>query len=358
MAICPKAMGENMRRQSELHDALSSGDQERVVALLNDGADIEEHNRHGWTPLMAASLHGQVDLARILLEHGADLSATNAEHKSAIHYAAMRGGAEAVRLLVQFGADVNAVDTFGSYTPLFLAAAHCNREIVEETCAALLAAGADVNARNKWGSTALWSAATAGRGDLVDFLLRHGAELEIRDSSGRTVLMFVTKLGFFDDMVVQLLAHWAEVNAQDLEGRTALMYAAHSAWRSVIDALIDGGAEINLQDLRGRTALMYAAGEAPKFSEIGMLGREASTTPAGGNAPKWNADKKAARLAKAYNARAEAVRHLLARGANPELRDADGRTALEVALENGGVIGSDNAEVIAAFRDSDTLEGM
>lgn len=346
-----------MRRPSELHDVLSSADQARVVALLRDGADIEEHNSHGWTPLMAASLHGQVDLARLLLDHGADLHAVNAEGKSAIHYAAMRGGAGAVRLLARLGADVNAADTFGGYAPLHLAAAHCNREIVQETCAALLAAGAEVDARTKWGTTALWSAAIAGRGDLVDFLLRHGADLETRDQEGRTVLIFVAKHGPIGDMVSRLLAHGADVNAQDAAGRTALMYAALSARRSVIDALLDGGADINRQDVRGATTLMYSAAESPKASEIGMLGREVSTTPEGGNAPKWDAAKKAVRLAKAYHGRAEVIRHLLARGAAPELRDANGRTALEVALENGRVIGDDNAEVVATLRGGDAAEG-
>ena len=338
-----------MRRPSELHDALSSADQARVVALLRDGADIEEYNSHGWTPLMAASMHGQVDLARLLLNHGADLHAVNAEGKAAIHYAAMRGGAEAVRLLVRLGADANAVDTFGGYAPLHLAAAHCNREIIQDTCAALLAAGADVDARSKWGTTALWSAAIAGRGDLVYFLLRHGADLETRDHEGRTVLIFVAKHGPIGDMVNRLLAHGADVDAQDAAGRTALMYAALSARLSIIDSLVDVGANINRQDVRGATALMYSAGESPKGSEIGMLGRELSTTPEGGNAPNWDAEKKAARLAKAYHARAEVVRHLLGRGADPELRDANGRTALEVALENGRVIGDDNAEVVDAL---------
>ena len=338
-----------MRRQSELHDALSSGGRTRVVALLWDGADIEGHNSQGWTPLMAASLHGQVDLARLLLDHGANLHAVNAEGKSAIHYAAMRGGAEAVRLLVRLGAGVNAADTFGGYTPLHLAAAHCNREIVQETCAALLAAGADVDARSKWGTTALWSAASAGRGELVDFLLRHGAELETRDQEGRTVLIFVAKLGPIGDMVGRLLAHGADVDAQDDAGRTALMYAALSARRPVIDALLDGGADINRQDVRGVTPLMYAAGESPKGSEIGMLGRELSTTPDGENATNWDAQKKAARLAKAYHARAEVIRRLLGRGADPKMRDDDGRTALDVSRANGDVIGHANAEVVDAL---------
>jgi len=340
-----------MRKRSELHDAFSSGDQARVVALLRNGADIEEHNSHGWTSLMAASLHGQVDLARLLLDHGADLHAVNAEGKTAIHYAAMRGGAEAVRLLVRLGAEVNRADTFGGYTPLHLAAAHCNRETVEETCAALLAAGADVDAHNKWGTTALWSAATAGRGELVDFLLRHGANLEIRDQEGRTFLMFVSKHGPIGDMVGRLLAHGASIDAHDAAGRTALMYAALSARRSVIDVLLDGGADIHRRDIRGATALMYAAGESPKGSEIGMLGREAGTTPEGGNAPNWDAEKKAARLAKAYHARAEVVRHLLGQGADPEQRDADGRTALDVSLANWDVVAGDNAEVVGALHD-------
>jgi len=239
-----------MRKRSELHDAFSSGDQARVVALLRNGADIEEHNSHGWTPLMAASLHGQVDLARLLLDHGAVLHAVNAEGKAAIHYAAMRGGAEAVRLLMRLGADMNAADTFGNYAPLHLAAAHCNRQIVQETCAALLAAGGDVDARSKWGTTALWSAAIAGRGELVDFLLRHGADLETRDQQGRTVLIFVAKHGPIGNMVGRLVAHGADVDAQDDAGRTALMYAALAARRFVIDALLDGGADINRRDVR------------------------------------------------------------------------------------------------------------
>lgn len=340
-----------MKRNSPLHEAAKCGDLAQVAALLRDGADIEEYNSHGWTPLMAASLSGNVDTARLLLDVGANLYAVNREGKSAIHYAAMRGGAAVVRLMVHLGADVNARDTFGGYAPLHLAAAHCNRNLVLETCTALLVAGADVNARNKWGSTALWSAALAMRSDLVDFLVQHGADLESRDKEGRTALMFVAKYCFIPEMAEKLLDHGAQVNAQDDAGRTALMYAALNDRVMFMEVLLNGGADINLQDTQGRTALMYAAGEAAKGSTIGMLGREASTAPEGGNASNWDADKKAARLAKAYSKRAEAVRYLLERSADPVHLDADGKTALEVALANARVVGEDNAEVVDALSD-------
>ncbi len=341
-----------MRRLSELHDALKSGDQEKVATLLHDGANIEEYNGP-WTPLMVAAWRGNVDLIRLLLDHGANLYAVNIEGHSALHMAAMRGGADAVRLLVRRGADVN-VATLGGRMPLHLAAAHCNRNIVQNTCAALLEAGADVNARSGSGCTPLWSAAVAMRSELVEFLLRHGAELDARDHKGRTTLMYVAQHGVGEDVVGRLLAHGADVNARDTEGRTALMYVSFSACQSAMELLLDGGADIDLQDMRGTTALMYAAGESPKASEIGMLGREAATVPEGGNAPKWDKEKKAARLAEAYHWRAEIVRHLLERGADPEQRDAEGRTALDKALENAGVVGDDNAEVVLALMSTRT----
>lgn len=344
-----------MKRRSELHNAAASGDIAGIQSLLSDGADVEEHNSHGWTPLMAAALAGQVDCVRALLDGGAKLHTVNREGKSALHYAAMRGGPEAVRLLIRLGADVNAADTFGGYTPLHLAAGHAQRESVQETASVLLAVGADVDARTRWNTTPLFSAAVRNAGELVDFLIRHGAEVDARDAEGRTILVFVAKMGFFPDMVERLLAHGADVNAQDDAGRTALMYAALNARQTLMNTLLDTGAAINMEDTGGRTALMYAAGEAPKASEIGMLGREAGTTVDGPNAPHWPADKKQARVAKAYHARAEAVRLLRVRGADTDQRDAGGRTALDLARENARIVGADNAEVVKALGgDADT----
>lgn len=339
-----------MKHLCELQSAIASGDQAKVGVLLRDETDLEERNRADWTPLMAASLKGQVDIARLLLDHGADLHAVNFEGKSAIHMAAMRGGPDIVRLLVRLGADVNAADKFGGYTPLHLAAAHSNRKLTVETCDVLLAAGAEIDSRANCGITPLFSAAISNRSELVDFLLAHGAELDSRDNSGRTIFIFVVRMGLFDEMAERLIRYGANINAPDDEGRTALMYAALDPHRRMIGILLDAGANPNLSDAAGKTALMYAAGEAPLGTLISMLGREASTRNIGANTDKWDPEKKAARLAKAYEHRAEVIRHLIARGADSSLQDAEGNTALDIALVNYRCTDGDNAEVVKVLR--------
>ena len=233
-----------MKRQNALHEAAACGDHAEILALLHADSDIDRVSNDG---------------------------------KTALHQAALYGKLETVRLLVNQGANVNLHDLFASYTPLHLAAAHANRQIVMEICAILLTAGADVNAQTKWGTTPLWSAAVAGRIELLEFLLSRGAELDVRDTEGRTPLIFIVKHPFHPDMLSFLLTRGIDVNAQDVNGRTALMYAAEAANEKLINILLDNAADLTLRDKNGRNALMYAAGEAPKMSEIGMLGREIST---------------------------------------------------------------------------------
>src|SRR4029450_8386066 len=69
---------------------------------------------------------------------------------------------------------------------------------------AMLAAGADVNAANPAGQTALMMAALMGRADIVPLLLEAGADIRLRDNHGFTALEWSRRRGFSD--VTQLLA--------------------------------------------------------------------------------------------------------------------------------------------------------
>lgn len=106
----------------------------------------------------------------------------NATHRgyTALHYAAMFDNTEMIAALVKAGARVDAHDRLGN-TPLLLAAARRQDEAAE----LLIKDGADLNAQNHDGMTPLMAAAEHGDLTLVRFLLAHGADPRKHDYTGR-----------------------------------------------------------------------------------------------------------------------------------------------------------------------------
>ena len=129
----------------------------------------------------------------------------------------------------------------------------------QEEIKELLKKGADVNASDKYGDTALMVAAINGQLDVVKCLVELGADLEAKDGAGRTALMMVANWGKLD--VVKCLAECgADLEAKDMHGRTALMWAATEGQIEVVKYLAECGADVNAKDeWYGETALMKAA---------------------------------------------------------------------------------------------------
>jgi len=98
------------------------------------------------------------------------------------------------------------------------------------------------------------------------------------------------------------------------------------------------------RDAHGRTALMYAANEPPKRLTIGQM--------LFGVWDGSDALGRAEREAKAYRDHSEVVRYLLACGADLDLRDAGGKTALDIALDHTRNVGDANTDVVDALRQS------
>ena len=125
----------------------------------------------------------------------------------------------------------------------------------------LIAKGADVNARNSYGWTALSHAARAGNAELVKLLLAHGADVNSRDQTGWTPLMRAAMKGHVEAVRV-LLEHGAEVNVQEKgEAWTALHWAAVRDHPEVVTLLLSHGADYNLRTEDGMTPLMLAVKE-------------------------------------------------------------------------------------------------
>jgi len=92
-----------------LHDAAVAGDANEINALLSKGANIEQKNRMGWTPLLTALNNNQFAVAELLLAKGADAKAADNRGETALGLAVKAGQKALVEQLVAKGADVNAM---------------------------------------------------------------------------------------------------------------------------------------------------------------------------------------------------------------------------------------------------------
>jgi ankyrin repeat protein len=183
----------------------------------------------------------------------------------------------------------------------------------------LLASGAEVNAQDTEGSTALMFAALRGDETMVRALLEAGADPNLRDANGETALLLGARSAH---IVRALLAGGADPNLSDGEGQTALLAAAETSPESV-RLLLSSGADVNHRDHFGVSALTIA--EASGSSDVLELLRAAGAT----TGPE---DRLHAAIREGDP---ESVRRLLAEGADVNGLDTDRfETPLMTALRH------------------------
>jgi ankyrin repeat protein len=157
-----------------------------------------------------------------------------------------------VRKLLAAGADVNAGQVDGT-TALHWAAYQDDAE----TAALLVLKGANVNAVNRYGMPPLASACTNGNAAMVKLLLQAGADANATLKGGESVLMLAARSGNVD-AVKALLARGAKTDTRERLGQTALMWAAADGHTAVVRALIEAGADINVTLDSGFKAIFFA----------------------------------------------------------------------------------------------------
>ena len=206
-----------------------------------------------------------------------------------LHDAVADNDGATVRVLLDEGADANARDADGT-TALHVAA----RLGATETAELLIDAGAGIDATTRYGVTPLALAAASGSPELVTHLLSAGADPDATSREGQTVLMSAALNGT-PESIDTLLEHGADVNAaEQFRGQTALMWAAARGNTQAVETLVAAGAEIPARSTAGFTALLFAVREN----------------------------------------RIDTARALLALGADVEDKAPDGTSALNVAMVN------------------------
>ncbi len=329
VSLLPAEIGE-AELDATLLSAAHSAQVTLALAALERGADPNTSPRPGQrdqrSALLMAVTMPDSRMLRALIGKGADVNRAHAGITPLI--AATRdsyeGRPEAVTTLLANGADPRVADSIGN-TPLHHAA-RCAEPIV---AALLVDAGADVNACNGEGATALGIACGSANWTMAAFLLEHGARGDIDHAHPA----LISAAGINDDDPVGvklLLKHRANADAVDPLRRTALMTAALAGHARIAEALLAGGATVDMADHRGTTALMEAARSGVAGVIHSLAKRKAGTELV-------DVSQRTALIVacQSRHASEEAVRALLAMGADRAAVGADGKRALDHAAAAG-----------------------
>ena len=175
----------------------------------------------------------------------------------------------------------------GGGTPLHAAAPGYETKDVE----ALLAQGADVNARNEYGDTPLHLAVERGGIDVAALLIAKGADVNAKDNHDNTPLHVAAEKGR-KEYAELLLAKGADVNAKDSLGRTPLHKVRTMYGKSAAEVLLVNGADVNAKNIQSRTPLYEAVSDANKYHvELllahGAVVKASTNSQEKGTSPLW-----------------------------------------------------------------------
>jgi ankyrin repeat protein len=429
--------------------AVHHSDVELVKRLLAAGADVKLHNAYGATPMSEAAVVADVTVLDALLRAGADVESANADGQTALMVVARSGNVAAAELLIKHGADVNAREQRKGQTVLMWATAESQPAMVK----ALLAHGADANARSTvydWerrvtaeprtknmpsgGFTPLLYAAREGCLECARELVGAGAQVNMTDPDGITPLLSALLNAHFDtakyllvaganphkwdwwgrtplyaavdydtvphggrpdrpsldettslQMIETLLDAGVNPNAQlklfppyrslrmdrgadaiiDI-GTTPLLRAARAGDIAAIKLLLEHGALVDLPQMIGVTPLMAAVGYGAnpidtrgKFrTELDALATAQLLLDAGADVNSREANGRTALHAAAQQGYNDVVKLLVGRGADLAAADKDGAKPIDAALgklrggRGPGVVHSDTAKLLNDLADA------
>lgn len=187
-AQVPPAAAE-IPRYTGLHAAALSGDVAQLRVLAAGGADLNARDDHGRTPLHVATYARQANAIRALAAAGADLGALENDRYDCVTIAAVADDEKTLATLLELGASAKLVTSRYDGTAL-IAAAHLGHAGVVKQ---LIAAGAPLDHVNNLHWTAVIESIVLGNGgrrhqETLAALVGAGANLQLADSSGRTPL--------------------------------------------------------------------------------------------------------------------------------------------------------------------------
>jgi ankyrin repeat protein len=258
--------------QPALADRIQAGDRAAALKMIAEGADVNQPQPDGTTPLHWAAYRVDRELVLALLRKGARANVVNAYGASPLAEAVKVANVELVAMLLEAGTNANLANEDGQ-TPLMLAARTGNVAVAK----LLVQHGAEVNRREGYRdqSAVMW-AAGQGHAEMVAFLVSQKADLSIRAESnewmtqitseprvlyrptgGLTPLLYAARAGCLA-CVTTMVQAGADVDRPNPDGMTPMMMALDNGYPDVARYLLERGANAHTWDWWGRTPLYIA----------------------------------------------------------------------------------------------------
>ena len=311
-----------------------TGENDEISQVLLKREDVNVFDNSGLSTLSLACIAGNNEITQHFIELGADVNAKCLDGMTPVMYAAQNGHIECLKLLLGSGAKTTLTDNYGNTAYIWAVVPEENKPIVKKTISCLLTNDPnfnmqDVNLSNDFGDTPLMYAAYHGDVEAVKVLVQAGANLECRNQSLCTALMYAAHNEAGNSESVELLLKsGADVNAINVDDRTPLLFACVAGNHSSVRLLLEAGASVSTRDYEGNSAL----------SVVSMSGHTdilELLLNSGSDVNSRNIDDRTALLLACQTGNHRIAAVLLEAGADVNACDFDGKSALCLASMGG-----------------------
>jgi len=234
-----------------------------VSLLLSAGANPNESNIFGTTPLMAAASMANYDILKVLMAEKTAVDLTDTEGKTALMYAVIATIEELIESLIHLRLVSSTIKLTDFMTPPMLVQLKPRFEPQKELSVNfLIENGADIRVRDKKGIPVLAHAARTGNLNVVKNLVGHGANVHDKSPRGITAL-YAAAINGHTEIADFLLSQGANVDERLSDGETPLMAAVWNGQVDMVDLLLRRGANVHAKKVTpyrssGDSSLVWA----------------------------------------------------------------------------------------------------
>ena len=277
--------------ENTLAGAVRNGDLEAIKKHIAEGADVNALHFE-MPPLTWAAMMGQTAAAELLLEHGADIKGRNRDGNTALHLAVFLGRAETAELLLKNGADVHARNNDGGTPvdilgvpwemtrllsgPMGIALEQEQVEGGRAKIREMFSADAKIGVKTlpnvqDSNSADLWAAARTGNLQAIKRYIEEGGDINALDNGFRLSALSWGALHGQAEVVQFLIKNGADVNIKSGDGATPLHSAAFLGRVDVAKLLLENGADIKARDNDGATPVDVLSVDWETTAFVGRL---------------------------------------------------------------------------------------